>query len=132
MKYSHTKKVNLPFKETVTKVKEELSKEGFGILCEIDVKTTLKKKVDVEYENYIILGACSPSLAYQALQAEKEAGLLLPCNVIIYEEKKSVFVSTILPTVIMETVGNTLLGDVAAQVELKLKKVIEMVSHRVG
>ena len=104
MKYSYTKKVTLPFEEAVTKVKDALGAEGFGVLTEIDVKATMKKKLDVDYENYLILGACNPQFAHKALQAEKEIGLLLPCNVIVYEDNSDVYVSTILPSSAMSVV----------------------------
>ena len=125
MKYGYKKEVTLPFTEAVLKTKDELSKEGFGILTEIDVKATLKKKLDVDYENYIILGACNPPFALEALRAEKDIGLLLPCNIIVYEENGKTFVSAILPTVAMEMVENTSLADIAKIVEEKLKKVID-------
>jgi len=125
MKYGYKKEVTLPFAEVVLKTKDELAKEGFGILTEIDVKATLKKKLDVDYENYIILGACNPPFALKALQAEKDIGLLLPCNVIVYDESGKTFVSAILPTVAMEMVENSSLADIAKTVEEKLKKVVE-------
>lgn len=125
MEYGYKKQVNLPYEAAITKTREELAKEGFGILTEIDVKDTLKKKLDVDYDNYIILGACNPPFAYQALQAEKEVGLLLPCNVIVYDSGGKTFVSAILPTSAMSMVDNRQLGDIANQVEQKLKKVID-------
>lgn len=127
MNYGYKKEVSAPFAETVEKTKTELSKEGFGILTEIDVKATLKKKLDVDYANYMILGACNPPFAYKVLQSEKDIGLLLPCNVIVYEDNGKVFVSAILPTIAMGMVNNPLLSDVAAEVEEKLKKVIDTI-----
>jgi uncharacterized protein (DUF302 family) len=124
MKYSYKREVSLTFAEAVEKIKTELAKEGFGVLTEIDVKATLKKKLDVDYENYLILGACNPPFAWQALQAEKEIGLLLPCNVIVYEEKGKVLVSAILPVVAMGMVDNPALVGIAREVEEKLKKVV--------
>ena len=124
MQYGCKKESTLPFKEAVGKVKEELAEEGFGILTEIDVKATLKKKLDVDYENYLILGACNPPFAYEALKAEKDVGLLLPCNVVVYEDGGKTFVSAILPTVAMEMIENQTLGEIAKQVEEKLKKVV--------
>lgn len=125
MKYGYTKQVKLSFEEAVQKTRESLSSEGFGVLTEIDVKSTLKKKLDVDFDNYIILGACNPPFALKALQAEKEIGLLLPCNVIVYEDKENVFVSAIVPSVAMGMIDNTALGEVAAQVEDKLMRVID-------
>ena len=125
--YGYKKQVNTSFEEALQKTKEELQKEGFGVLTEIDVKATLKKKLDVDYDNYLILGACNPLFAYQALQAEKDIGLLLPCNVIVYEDKAKIFVSAILPTVAMSMVENEQLRNIAGQVETKLKKVIDSI-----
>jgi len=127
MKYGYKRKVPLPFGEAVEKVREELSKEGFGILTEIDVKATLKKKLGIEHENYLILGACNPPLALKALQAEKDIGLFLPCNVIVYEDGGKVFVSAILPTVAMQVVGNPSLADLGKMVEEKLIRVVDNV-----
>ncbi len=124
MKYGYKRKVPLPFREAVEKTRTELAKEGFGVLTEIDVKAALKKKLNVNYENYLILGACNPPFALKALQAEKDIGLLMPCNVIVYEEKGQVFVSAILPTVAMGMIGNSSLADIAKTAEEKLKKVI--------
>lgn len=128
MNYGYKRQVNVPFCDAVRKIKEELSKEGFGVLTEIDVKTTLKKKLNVDYENYIILGACNPPFAFKALQAEKDIGLLLPCNLTVYEEKEKVFVSAILPTVAMGMVENHSLVGIAGQIEEKLKKVINVIN----
>ena len=125
--YGYKKQVRISFEGALEKTREELQKEGFGILTEIDVKTTLKKKLDVDYDNYLILGACNPAFAYQALQAEKDIGLLLPCNVIVYEQDGETFVSAIVPTVAMGIVDNEDLRGIAAKVEEKLKKVIDRI-----
>lgn len=127
MKYGYRKQVSLPFTEAVEKTRQELAKEGFGILTEIDVKAAFKEKLGVDYGNYIILGACNPSLAHKALEAEKEIGLLLPCNVIIYEDEGSVFVSSILPKVAMSMVESAALAEVADAAQEKLKKVIDQI-----
>ena len=124
MKYSYTKQVPLSFREAKEKTTAALAQEGFGILTKIDVKAALKKKLGVEYGEYIILGACNPPFAYQALQAEKEIGLFMPCNVIIYEDGGKTFVSAILPTVTIGAVNNPSLVLIAKTVEQKLKKVI--------
>ena len=125
MEYGYKRKVGYDFDEAVRRTREELPEEGFGVLTEIDVKTTLKKKLDVDYDNYIILGACNPPFAYQALQAEKDIGLLLPCNIIVYEDADETYVSAILPTAAMSMVENSDLGGIARQVEAKLKKVVD-------
>ena len=128
MNYYNTKLVNLSFENAITKIVDELKKEGFGILTEIDIKETLKKKLDVDFRKYKILGACNPPFAYKALQVENKIGTMLPCNVIIQEtEDGEVEVSTINPLVSMQTVKNHQLEVVAAQVSDKLKKVLEAV-----
>lgn len=125
MEYGYKKQVNFSYEEAIAKTKKELQKEGFGVLTEIDVKATLKKKLNVEFDKYIILGACNPPFAYQALQAEQDIGLLLPCNVIVYESKGQTYVSAMLPTVAMSMVENEQLEGIAKQVENKLKTVID-------
>ena len=127
MNYGYSKQVDLSFEKTVKKVREELSKEGFGVLTEIDVKATMKKKLDVDYGNYIILGACNPTFAHKALQVDKEIGLLLPCNVIVYEEDEKVVVSAIIPTVAMSIAEILELGGIASDVEKRLKQVINSI-----
>ncbi len=123
--YTYKKSIRLGYADAVAKVKEELKKEGFGVLTEIDVKQTLKIKLDVDFEDYIILGACNPPLAYQALTAERDIGVLLPCNVIVYVQGGKTYVSAILPTVQLGKVGNPELLPIAEQVENKLKKVVD-------
>jgi len=127
MEYGYKRKVDYSFDEALRKLREELPKEGFGVLTEIDVKATLKKKLDVDFDNYIILGTCNPPFAYQALQAEKDIGLLLPCNIIVYEDAGQTFISAIVPTVAMSMVENERLGAIAVEVEAKLQKVIDSV-----
>ena len=127
MNYGYKKQTSLTFVDAVEKTKSELAKEDFGILTEIDVKATLKKKLNVDFDNYVILGACNPPFAYQALQNEKDIGLLLPCNVIVYEDSNSVFVSAILPTIAMGMVVSPHLSDIAKEVEEKLKIAIDRV-----
>ncbi|NCN51957.1 DUF302 domain-containing protein [archaeon] len=127
MNYGFGKKVELSFDEAVLKVRTELSKEGFGVLTEIDVKATLKKKLDVDYGEYIILGACNPPFAYEALKAEKEIGLFLPCNVIVYVDKGEIYVSAINPIEAMSIVENEKLEEVAKEVGEKLKRVIDLI-----
>src|SRR3989344_5161255 len=127
MNYGYKRKVPLPFGEAVKKAKRDLTKEGFGVLTEIDVKASLKEKLGLDYDNYLILGACNPPFALKALQAEKDIGLLMPCNVIVYEDGGKVFVSAILPTVAMGMVGNPSLADIAKTAEGKLKNVVDTI-----
>ena len=105
MNYDMTKTVDMTYEETVEKVTEELKNVGFGILTTIDVKETFKKKIDKEFKKYVILGACNPNLAYSALNSEIELGLLLPCNVIVYEETENKTVLSILNPELMVSVA---------------------------
>jgi len=124
--YYFSKTLNTSFDEAVFKVTEELKKEGFGIIIEIDVKETLKKKLNVDFRKYRILGACNPQLAYQALLKEDKIGTMLPCNVIVQElAEVEVEVAAIDPIASMQAVKNPELGEIAVQVQAKLKKVIE-------
>ena len=123
--YGFSKVVNLGYDKAIEKVTEELKKEGFGILTEIDVKETLKKKLDVDFKPYKILGACNPPFAYKALQSEEQIGLMLPCNVIVYvNDKNETVVAAIDPIASMQAVKNETLGEVATTIQDKLKKVI--------
>ena len=126
MQYSFNKKLGISFEEAVNRVIDELKKEGFGILTDIDVQKTLKKKLDVDFRKYRILGACNPPFAYKALQAESRIGTMLPCNVIVQEtEDGKIEVSAIDPIASMQTIENPQLADIADQVQAKLKKVVE-------
>lgn len=126
MAYYNSKTVQYSFDETLVKVAEELKKEGFGVLTEIDVKETLKQKLQVDFRRYKILGACSPPYAYKALQTEKNLGVLLPCNVVVQEhEDHSIQVSAINPMESMQAVNNEALGEIAKEISEKLKKVLE-------
>jgi uncharacterized protein (DUF302 family) len=125
MSYYFSKTIKASFEEAVAKVTEELKKEGFGILTEIDVKATLKKKLDVDFRPYRILGACHPPSAHQALLAEDKIGLMLPCNVIVQEMATgAIEVAAVDPVASMQAIDNPKLGQVAAQVRAKLEKVI--------
>ena len=125
MKYYFNKSLEIPFDEAVSKVTEQLKKEGFGILTEIDVKKTLKKKLDVDFQQYKILGACNPHFAYQALQKEDKIGTMLPCNVIVQEaEDGKIEVAAIDPMASMQAIQNPDLQAVAEQVQAKLRNVI--------
>jgi len=126
MQYSIDKILNMPFDDAVNRVIEELKKEGFGVLTDIDVQTTLKKKLDVDFRKYRILGACNPPFAYKALQAERRIGTMLPCNVIVQEtDAGQIEVSAIDPIASMRAIENPNLQEIADQVRDKLKKVIE-------
>jgi len=126
MQYYFNKIVQMTFEETIEKVTEELKKEGFGVLTEIDVKAALKKKIDVDFRKYRILGACNPSFAYKALLAEDKIGTMLPCNVVVQErEDGKVEVAAVDPIASMQSVQNESLGEIAEEVQSKLKKVIE-------
>ena len=128
MSYYFTKKLNLSFDKAIAGVMEELKKEGFGILTDIDVKATLKKKLDVEFRKYRILGACNPPFAYKALQAEDKIGTMLPCNVIVQEiSDGQVEVTAIDPLASMQAVENPALKEIAAEISNKLKTVIDRV-----
>ena len=125
MKYYIQTTLAVPFDKAVERVKEALGREGFGVLTEIDMKETLKKKLNVEFRNYRILGACNPPFAWQALQAEERIGLLLPCNIIVQETPDGkVEAAAIDPAAAMETVGNPRLVGIAEQVKAKLTKMI--------
>lgn len=126
MSYHNSKTVATNFEDTIEKVTEELKKEGFGVLTEIDVKETLKRKLDVDFRNYTILGACNPPLAYKALSEEENIGVMLPCNVIVQEKDGGVVqVSAINPMESMKSVENPNLEEVASTVSSKLAKVLE-------
>lgn len=126
MAYFNSKIINGMFEDTILRVTEELKKEGFGVLTEIDVKETLKKKLDVDFRKYKILGACNPPFAYKALQGEENIGVLLPCNVVVQEkEEGKIQVSAVNPMVAMQAVENESLGAVAKEVTAKLKRVLE-------
>lgn len=125
MSYYFSKKVDLSFDDAIEKVTEELKKDGFGILTEIDVKATLKKKLDVDFRPYKILGACNPPFAYRALQAEEKIGTMLPCNVIVQATETGVEISAVDPVASMQAIDNPHLSGVAKTIQEKLKGVIE-------
>ncbi|WP_019501322.1 DUF302 domain-containing protein [Pseudanabaena sp. PCC 6802] len=125
MSYYFSKTLNVSFDEAVTKAIESLKQEGFGVLTEIDVQATMKKKLEVEMQGYKILGACNPSFAYQALQVEDKIGMMLPCNVIVQQKAEVVEVAAVDPIASMQAVENPGLLDIAEQVGAKLKAAIE-------
>ena len=125
MDYYFTTTVNCSYEEAIERVTEKLRGEGFGVLTEIDVQATLKKKIDVDFRKYKILGACNPTFAHKALLAEDKIGLMLPCNVIVQETDDGVVeVSAVNPPASMASVENQSLAPIAAEVSAKLKRVI--------
>src|SRR3990170_4972896 len=124
MSYYFSKKTALGFEEAIEKVTEALKSEGFGILTEIDVKETLKKKLDVDFRPYRILGACNPPFAYKALQAEDKVGIMLPCNVIVQESENGVEIAAVDPVASMQAIDNPKLGAIAAEIRQRLQRVI--------
>ncbi len=125
MTYHFSKTLDGDFDAIVDRVTAALKAQGFGILTDIDVAATLKKKLDVDFHKYRILGACNPPLAYQALQAEDKIGAMLPCNVVVQETDAGIEVSAVDPVASMQAVENPKLDDVAQTVRAKLKSVIE-------
>jgi uncharacterized protein (DUF302 family) len=121
-----SKTLKIPFDDAVARVIAELKKEGFGVLTDIDVQGTLKKKLNVDFRKYRILGACNPSFAHKALEAEDKIGTMLPCNVIVQEREESgVEVSAVNPIASMQAIQNPELEGIAGQVQAKLKRVID-------
>jgi uncharacterized protein (DUF302 family) len=123
--YGLKTKVDLDYHGAISKVTEELKKEGFGILTEINIKETLKQKLGVDFRNYIILGACNPPLAHATLQAEKDIGLLLPCNVVVYEDDDGkVVIAAMDPAAALEIVDNPGVKSTAQEVRARIERVI--------
>jgi uncharacterized protein (DUF302 family) len=129
-RYGFGTTVDLPYAEAVERVREELGKEGFGVLTEIDVAATLKKKIDVDFRPYIILGACNPPLAHQALSAEPDIGLLLPCNVVVYADEREgrSVVAAMDPQAALALADNPAVEPIAADVRARLQRVLEGVA----
>jgi uncharacterized protein (DUF302 family) len=126
MSYNFSKVVNLTYEEALEKVTEELKKEGFGVLTEIDVKATLKEKLEVDVPKYKILGACNPPFAHKALEAEPGIGLLLPCNVVVYEsESGETTVAAINAEAMLSVVGRDDIAPIAQEVNNRLNRVID-------
>ena len=123
--YTLSTTTELSFEDAVLRVRDELQAEGFGILCEIDVQATLREKLGVEEEPYLILGACNPPLAHRALSTEPNLGALLPCNVVVYRQNDTTHISAIDAERMLSIVGNDELAPIAAQVREKLANVIE-------
>ncbi len=123
--YGYGRLLNLTFTAAVQRAKESLKSEGFGVLCESDIKEKLKEKLGVDFVNYVILGACNPPLAHGALQQEMNIGLLLPCNVVVYDKGSAVFVAAVDAARMLSVVGNPALAETADQVNQKLQRVID-------
>lgn len=127
MQYGFSKTTDYTFSQAIEKVTDELKKEGFGVLTTIDVKDTLKKKIDVDFKNYTILGACNPPIAHKALQTEEELGLLLPCNVVVYEKDSKTVISIFDPMMMTKVIDNDKIIPIASEVKEKLQRVLEAV-----
>jgi uncharacterized protein (DUF302 family) len=125
MNYGFVRETDLDFDEAMQTVEQELQKEGFKILTTIDVQAKFKEKLNIDFPRYVILGACNPKLAHEAIATEWNIGLLLPCNVIVYEKNDKAWVGVMKPTAAMSSVNNEALGDLANEVEAKLKKVFD-------
>nr|ART35735.1 B63 [uncultured bacterium] len=127
-KYGFSKTLDIPYEEAVKEARIALKEEGFGVLCEIDIREKLKEKLGVDFRRYLILGACNPPLAYKALQEELNLGLLLPCNVIVYEADevgKSVIAAIDARAMLSVVEGDSILDAVATEVNEKLKRVVD-------
>ncbi|MBD3411388.1 MAG: DUF302 domain-containing protein [Ignavibacteriales bacterium] len=125
MQYYFAKKLDVTFDEAIRKTTDALKIEGFGVLTEIDVKETLKKKLDVDFRNYRILGACNPPFAHKALQADDMIGAMLPCNVVVQEREGGVEVAAVDPVASMQAIENEAVEAIAGEIGAKLKKVVD-------
>ncbi len=125
MFYGYRKQLNLPFNEALKKVKSAIVTGGFGIMFEHDIQNNFESKLKIKFDNYVIFGACRPPLAQKVLNIDKELGLLLPCNVIVYEENNQVFCSVILPSKVMAPIQNPQLTETIAEAEKLLIAVVD-------
>lgn len=125
--YGFGAKTKLPYAQAVERTKAALKEQGFGVLCEIDVRQTMKEKLNADFRPYVILGACNPPLAHRALSAELDLGLLLPCNVVVYDEDGGAVVKAMDPQPVLGIVGNPELAPIAGEVKSRLEKVIQQV-----
>jgi uncharacterized protein (DUF302 family) len=130
--YTLSTRTELPFSDAVARVREELAHEGFGVLCEIDVQATLKQKLGVDREPYLILGACNPPLAHGALEAEPELGVLLPCNVVVYQQRGRTHIAAVDAERMLSIVGNEELAGTASEVRRRLSAVVERAAQGTG
>lgn len=127
MTYFYKKQLALPFDEALRKTKEALGAQNFGILMELDISGTLEKKINAVMGRYVILGACSPKHAYEAIKSEIDIGLLLPCNIVVYQDGGMVYVSAIMPSVAMSIVRSPELVNIAKEIEGRLKSVVDSI-----
>jgi uncharacterized protein (DUF302 family) len=125
--YGYMRAFDLAYKDAVERAREALKAEGFGVLCEIDIKEKLREKLNINFQNYVILGACNPPLAYKTLQEEINIGLLLPCNVVVYEQGGRSVVAAIDAAKMLSVVGNDKLMATAGEVNEKLRRVIDSI-----
>ncbi len=123
--YGYGRTLALPYSSAVARAREALKAEGFGVLCEIDVREKMKEKLGIDFPNYVILGACNPPLAHQTLERDRNIGLLLPCNVVVYEEGGKSVVAAIDALKMLSIIGNPELAPTAGQVNEKLRRVID-------
>jgi len=125
--YGFTKELNLSLDEAIEITTKQLKQEGFGVLTRIDIHDKIKEKLGLEFKKYVILGACNPPYAHKALLAEENIGILLPCNVILYEKDDKTVLSVIKPTVAMNMIENTALQEIAVEIESKLKRAFDSI-----
>ncbi len=123
--YGFTKELHTDFEQALVEVKDKLKQAGFGVISEINLRDKFREKLGIDFKKYMILGACQPASAHKAIEAEENIGLLLPCNVIVYEKGDHAIVSAIKPTVAMKMINNAKLTEIAEDVEAKLKQVID-------
>lgn len=123
-KYANQIRLDIPYEEAVNRVVAALKEQGFGVLTEVDVQATLKKKLDADFRRYLILGACNPPLAYQALQTDIDVGLLLPCNVVVYEDDNASVVAILDPIIVIGMADNPDLHPIAVEAKQKLDQVL--------
>jgi uncharacterized protein (DUF302 family) len=128
IKYGFLKRINCDYERVLEKLSLALKNEGFGILTQIDVRNTLKNKLDVDFPKYMIVGVCNPSLAYRALQSEINIGLMLPCNIVIYEKDGDTYIALAKPSAAMAAVDNPALEKIVAEAESRLVKVFDSIS----
>jgi uncharacterized protein (DUF302 family) len=127
--YTLTTTTELAFADALARVREELAREGFGVLCEIDVQATLANKLGADREPYVILGACNPALAHEALAAEPELGVLLPCNVVVYQQQGETHIAAVDAEQMLSIVGNEDLASTATEVRRRLAAVVDRAAH---